>query len=96
MGIGHTERRFIQIESEEEPEIESLCCICMDNEISVGLSECVHFFCEDCIKKWLRQEKSCPICRQNQGEAEMWVMTKDNTDEMKKFIRTVFTKIELK
>ena len=42
------------------------CPICFDDyeESSMVLStECLHFFHEECLKKWADLNKTCPICR---------------------------------
>lgn len=43
------------------------CAICMleeDNSpVNIQLSPCDHCFHEDCIKLWLLQKRSCPVCK---------------------------------
>jgi len=42
------------------------CPICFDDydDSSMVLStECLHFFHEECLKKWAALNKTCPICR---------------------------------
>lgn len=48
-------------DSEHKPE----CSICMDSIESEdwGKISCTHTFHFECIHKWLRQKKSCPLCR---------------------------------
>ena len=44
------------------------CPICFDDydDSSMVLStECLHFFHEECLKKWADVNKTCPICRTN-------------------------------
>ncbi|XP_028056439.1 probable E3 ubiquitin-protein ligase HIP1 [Camellia sinensis] len=46
---------------EEEP-----CCICQeeyDDGEKLGKLDCGHEFHFDCIKQWLMQKNSCPICK---------------------------------
>jgi len=41
------------------------CPICLDtfkNPYSIG---CSHIFCKGCIIKWLDNNNTCPVCRQN-------------------------------
>lgn len=40
------------------------CCICLDAGSSKFMKlNCEHLFHEKCIKQWIRQNNSCPICR---------------------------------
>ena len=39
-----------------------LCPICDENKIDVSLP-CSHFFCEKCLKEWMKKSKTCPLCR---------------------------------
>lgn len=41
------------------------CCICyetLDNQINVK-PKCEHIFHQTCFKKWIKIDKSCPMCR---------------------------------
>lgn len=40
------------------------CCICQSqlNEKTI-LDCCSHFYCYDCIKKWISYKSTCPLCR---------------------------------
>jgi E3 ubiquitin-protein ligase RNF115/126 len=44
------------------------CAVCLTdfqlNEVSVRKLLCNHFFHENCIFPWLRNNASCPVCRQ--------------------------------
>ena len=40
----------------------SLCPICEEKKVELSLP-CSHFFCEDCIKKWVIKSETCPLCR---------------------------------
>jgi hypothetical protein len=44
------------------------CSICMesfhDKKRNVYLVNCNHYFCFECIDKWLKENKGCPICKQ--------------------------------
>ena len=36
------------------------------SKTTIKIKKCNHFFCEDCIQKWLKNHKNtCPICRVN-------------------------------
>ena len=42
------------------------CTICFDafnKENNIIYLPCIHFFHEDCIKKWFKKQNFCPICR---------------------------------
>ena len=39
-----------------------LCPICDENNIDISLP-CSHFFCEKCLKEWMKKSKTCPLCR---------------------------------
>ncbi|CAA3007261.1 probable E3 ubiquitin- ligase RHG1A isoform X1 [Olea europaea subsp. europaea] len=48
------------------PKEEDLCCICLDEYIEgqdIGELDCCHKFHHDCIKKWLMQKNTCPMCK---------------------------------
>jgi hypothetical protein len=42
------------------------CPICFDDYVDNSMilsTQCLHFFHEDCLKKWAENNKTCPICR---------------------------------
>ncbi len=41
----------------------NLCPICSEKIKTIATLECAHKFCEECIKKWFENKKSCPVCR---------------------------------
>lgn len=44
------------------------CCICMDDINSDGITTiCHHGFHNKCLKKWLKNDSRCPICRTQVG-----------------------------
>jgi len=49
-------------------DLHSVCAVCIENirinEWYKQLPKCEHYFHADCIDKWLRLRKSCPVCRQ--------------------------------
>lgn len=47
-----------------EEEDSGLCTICLENMIQIKLP-CNHFFCEQCINKWIKDYNTCPLCRGN-------------------------------
>ena len=38
------------------------CSICYDTKSDV-ITECKHQYCSGCIDKWLKCNKTCPMCR---------------------------------
>jgi hypothetical protein len=49
-----------------QSEAESPCMICLDAVGSNGTTKalpCQHSFCGDCISRWLREHRTCPLCR---------------------------------
>ena len=40
----------------------SFCPICEENKVNLCLP-CSHFFCEECIKDWVKKSETCPLCR---------------------------------
>lgn len=49
------------------------CTICLEDSNNVQMCRCIkkcnHVFCGTCIETWLKQNKKCPICKQ-EVEAE--------------------------
>lgn len=46
---------------------EGNCCICLENLNSCGVvveTTCFHRFHRSCCREWLRQAKTCPVCRE--------------------------------
>ena len=40
------------------------CCICEDIfKNPIRIKECGHTFCKICLKKWVKYNKNCPLCR---------------------------------
>ena len=65
--------RLISISSSESivsmKSQEDICCICLD-EIQKSkllmMSECHHTFHIKCVKEWLQQRPTCPLCNSDQ------------------------------
>jgi hypothetical protein len=48
------------------------CCICMENFVgseAIVETECNHVFHKSCCREWLRQARTCPVCRMDIPEA---------------------------
>jgi Ring finger domain len=62
----------------------SECCICMDvfaaSDVVVE-TNCGHFFHKSCCREWLRQSRTCPVCRDDipasLPEAPKWSRRRD-------------------
>lgn len=40
-----------------------LCPVCRDVVIKPKMTPCEHVFCQKCLKLWLENSSSCPLCR---------------------------------
>ena len=40
----------------------SECVLCLDNPDQI-ISSCSHKYCSYCIRRWIKKNNSCPICR---------------------------------
>ena len=44
-------------------EVKSLMCpICREDVKEIRMTNCNHEFCDICLKKWLENNNTCPIC----------------------------------
>ena len=50
----------------DEKSVDEGCAICIDgvemNKMMIKL-DCSHFYCNECIRKWLEKNKNCPLCK---------------------------------
>ena len=46
-------------------DIDLKCPICLDWICDCHKVQCGHMFCGSCIKQWLKQRRTCPMCRAN-------------------------------
>ncbi|KAI1818060.1 SNF2 family N-terminal domain-containing protein [Poronia punctata] len=53
----------------EELDVREPCPICQDIITMGSLTSCGHRFCRECIAFWLRNRRTCPICKNHQTEA---------------------------
>ena len=44
---------------------DEICSICLNNFNNKISTTCLHFFCKECIRKWLLKNNTCPMCRSN-------------------------------
>jgi len=55
---------FYAYENEGQINVDLKCSICLDPFQSPFCDAyCGHTFCFECLKTWIRQKRSCPICR---------------------------------
>ena len=61
-----TVNRLSVVRLENVPETSRECCICMEefaeHDVLVETS-CKHIFHKQCCREWLRQARTCPVCR---------------------------------
>jgi len=57
------QRRFRAASAEELAELNDCCAICRESMDSATVLPCGHFFHYRCLRSWLEQSHSCPICR---------------------------------
>ena len=58
---------YEEVLQDTEKEYDKTCSICLsdfNNEDKVSITECDHIYHNDCIKKWLRINNTCCICKQ--------------------------------
>lgn len=48
------------------------CAICLGMIHDGSIIKCGHFFCYDCIHNWLKNKKSCPICKMETNKSELY------------------------
>lgn len=55
-----------------------ICIICFEVLVDAKKLECAHSFCYDCLLKWMKKGKECPVCRRHIKLAKL----KDASDEI--------------
>lgn len=63
-----TRIKFLSSRSNTTQSSKGECSICFypyDNEriIEKRIKACKHVFCRNCLKKWMKRNNSCPLCR---------------------------------
>jgi len=57
---------YVNNQSEESNSKIKICSICLDN-IKLGdkyiILPCIHFFHDICIKNWMNERNTCPLCK---------------------------------
>jgi hypothetical protein len=58
---------FTQINKTQKEDIKkTVCGICFDQNCTFS-TKCNHYFCEECLKKWINDTRTCPNCRAFHG-----------------------------
>jgi hypothetical protein len=55
--------RYKNIPNKKEDKTCPICFDDYDDNSMVLKTECMHHFHEECLKKWIERNKTCPICR---------------------------------
>ncbi|WOH05235.1 hypothetical protein DCAR_0624649 [Daucus carota subsp. sativus] len=64
--MGHLKVRSYDATSERINEEPDICVICQgeyEKDELIGGLQCRHEYHVECVKKWLQQHNSCPICK---------------------------------
>ncbi|OVA20507.1 zinc finger protein [Macleaya cordata] len=67
-----------KMNSNEDPEIEDECGICMEACTKMVLPNCGHSLCISCFHDWNVRSQSCPFCRgslKRVSSNDLWVLT---------------------
>ena len=60
--------RIQTVNSKDEENLLNECSICLETYLKddkICILQCEHTFHEKCIKEWLKNNESCPNCREN-------------------------------
>lgn len=69
---------------EDGEEDEDECAICMDDipEDNVGVTQCGHIFCYECLKIWIKKAHNCPMCKRQLKDNEVYVLSYEKKKKM--------------
>jgi hypothetical protein len=69
VGLSNPEAALEKIAITNETEVGN-CPICQDAIVADNLvkTKCGHFYCNDCIVKWLKEHVACPVCNKDQRD----------------------------
>ena len=67
------------------------CCLCLENITRPTITNCLHIFCHDCIKRSLEFNSKCPMCRSVLNESRFKEI-KEEEEELKEEDGWVYTK----
>ena len=83
---GHAINDFPEIEIEDLSKLEESnrhCVICLEDfkpKEKVTALPCIHFFHTPCIKNWIKNNKTCPICKFELTEENLAKKIKENSE----------------
>ena len=72
---------------------EDICCICMDDLQNPVLTACGHILCSSCLKEWLKNHTTCPICKKNLEGKEAFLINSTNKEEINPLISKYGSKL---
>lgn len=55
--------RLMETQIEDKPAAECECPICQELTSTPKTTTCQHTFCASCLDKWLAENNTCPMCR---------------------------------
>ncbi|CCK71927.1 E3 ubiquitin-protein ligase IRC20 KNAG_0I01380 [Huiozyma naganishii CBS 8797] len=58
------------------------CSICLGIIHHGSIMKCGHFFCRDCIHSWLKNQRTCPICKREATSTELYNFKFKNHDNI--------------
>ncbi|KAF2090657.1 hypothetical protein K490DRAFT_3522, partial [Saccharata proteae CBS 121410] len=75
-----TKQRFLQHLKEEstgtrKPDQQRTCTICMEPFRIGVLTVCGHIFCKECIGAWIKERRTCPVCKRWLKDADFHNVT---------------------
>ncbi|CAB4256540.1 similar to Saccharomyces cerevisiae YLR247C IRC20 Putative helicase [Maudiozyma barnettii] len=59
------------------------CSICLGVIYLGSIMKCGHFFCKSCIHNWLKNHKTCPICKETTDISEVYNFKFKNEEQHK-------------
>eukprot|EP01084_Bolivina_argentea_P276196 471239_1 len=65
-------------EKQHSMEEECTCCICCDLLVASRSLECGHTSCHQCLEAWMKEQKTCPSCRNPIKQAPVPCIIVDN------------------
>lgn len=62
---------------------DTTCCLCLETVVRPTITNCLHIFCHNCIKRSLEFKNRCPMCRKVLVENEFKEIKSQQTEEIK-------------
>lgn len=71
----------VEVKNTLESLDETTCILCLETVTRPTITNCLHIYCHDCIKRSLEFKNTCPICRQTLHENKfVEIKTTENID----------------